>query len=411
MRSAGINGTFKESPAWKDVCEIQRNSGLMLWRIRPEASGDQHLEVSDALLNMIGRTSSECPAAWKEFMTSFVHPEDWGEVETAFRDCAHRPLVPLHFEHRLLHADSGQWRWVRTTAQGKKIDGQDQAGEIFGGTLDVHDFYSALTDLHKIHHDLRQERQRLAAIINASDIVVWDWNLDEDQRTYGNTQRLPAKNGGENQDSSPQCVWEQLLNPEDRKRAKLEAERHARGETPLFEMEYRVSRPNGTFLWLLDRGRRVDHKIDGRSRRLMGVMTDITSQKDLERRLREDNERMELVTKATRIGAWDWNVRANTISFNEAYDLMMGYGPGELDGDLGKWHDHVHPEDRDRLYNHFISDVVGPDRIYESAVRMRHKNGHYINTYSMGRVVSLTEGGQAGRIVGIQFEPHKGLII
>lgn len=147
----------------------------------------------------------------------------------------------------------------------------------------------------------------------------------------------------------------------------------------------------------------MDQRDNGQSRRLMGVMTDITNHKKRERRLRKRGERLDLIMKATKIGAWDWNVKDDRVSFNEPYALMMGYGPGELDGNMEKWRGHVHPDDLDRLNNHFIGDSINPDLIYESTVRMRHKNGHYINTYSMGRVVGTVEDGRTGRVVGIQF--------
>lgn len=411
MQHTEINGTFKETLPWSDVFETESNRGLMLWRITLEPNGNQHLEVSAALLKLVGRSPEECPKCWDEFIADFVHPEDWKETSAAFHDCVRRPRVAFHFEHRLFHAASGQWRWARATAQGKKINRQGLATEIFGGTLDVHYFYAALNDLQKAHRDLRRQRRRLASIINASDIVVWDWDLEDDERIYDLGWGLPPTGETESGNRSSQCIWEQLLASKDKKRAKREAEGHARGEAPFFEMAYRVPRPNGSKVWLQDRGQRVDQLDDGQSCRLRGVMTDITNHKKREHRLRKRGERLDLIIRATKIGAWDWNVGDNQVSFNEPYARMMGYSPGELDGSMEKWRGHVHPEDLDRLNNHFISDSINPDLIYESTVRMRHKNGHYINTYSMGRVVGIAENGRTGRVVGIQFEPHKGLVI
>lgn len=117
MQHTGINGTFKESLLWSDVFETEGNSGLMLWRVTLESNGTQHLEVSDALLKLVGRSPDECPKCWDEFMASFVHPEDWEETSAAFHDCVQRPQVAFHFEHRLFHAASGQWRWARATAK------------------------------------------------------------------------------------------------------------------------------------------------------------------------------------------------------------------------------------------------------------------------------------------------------
>lgn len=138
MQCTGINGTFKEALPWGDVFEAQGNSGLMLWRITLDSNGIQHLEVSGALLQLVGRGPDECPTCWNDFMANFVHPEDWEETSAVFQNCVQRPRVAFHFEHRLFHAASDQWRWARATAQGKKINSQGQATEIFGGTLDVH---------------------------------------------------------------------------------------------------------------------------------------------------------------------------------------------------------------------------------------------------------------------------------
>ena len=405
MNSVSLGGTFKTAPSWDDLREAQELCGLSFWRLTV-IGGELKLELSDSFLELIGGRAEEVPGRLEDFIGDFVHADDQAELLAMFAECLHHPEAELGFDHRLRNQQTGRWRWFRAFGRGRRFDQRGQAEEIFGCTLDINEFYTALAELRKAHSSLHHERDRVSAIIDAADIMVWDWDLLTWERIYG---VFPPPGPSAESPGSVQEAWGHLLSPKDRERAQESARRHARGETPLYEEEYHLIRPDGTSLWVQERGRVVERGPDGQPLRLMGIILDITRQKKAEKDLREKNDQMELIIKTARIGTWDWDVVRNWLSFNPTYCRMLGYEEGELDGSLEKWRSFVHPEDLTQLNRHFSEIFVGPGQSSEGVIRMRHKEGHYVPTRGIGRIVDHGDEGQALRIVGVQIPLSQGI--
>ncbi|UQZ90874.1 hypothetical protein C4J81_17320 [Deltaproteobacteria bacterium Smac51] len=398
MKTIDLKGTFEGGLLWNDIEHAQNLGGLSLWRLTLE-EGAVRLEVDDGFFSAFGYPASDFTTSFNAFVTKALHPEDQDLLSEAVGECFNRGQSGFRMEYRMRHGTTGQWRWVRSLGESRELE--DGTGlVIIGCTVDVHEYFTALEELKKVQDALHNERERMAAIIDAADMAVWDWNLETDEITYG-----ASWSPGESleDDSEPiGSVWEQFVTPQDRARSREVARRHAQGELPRYEVEYRMRRPNGKDLWIQDRGRVVERDDNGRALRLMGVLIDVTSQKMTEKALREQKEQMEMIIDAAKVGTWDWNVTGNYLSFNITYTDMLGYSPGELDGSVERWRSFVHPEDLEQIARHFTEVFVGPGMTYENTLRMRHKDGHYVPTHDIGRVVAVTDDGQAARIVGIQ---------
>ena len=81
--------------------------------------------------------------------------------------------------------------------------------------------------------------------------------------------------------------WE-LLHPEDHEKAKA-AIRTLQAGHPVFAFEYRFFCKDGSYKWILDRGKIVDRTAEGKPLRLIGTHSDITRRKqdELIARLRQ----------------------------------------------------------------------------------------------------------------------------
>jgi diguanylate cyclase (GGDEF)-like protein len=73
-----------------------------------------------------------------------------------------------------------------------------------------------------------------------------------------------------------------LLHPEDAPVTGRVLDDHLRGHTPLYECEHRMRRKDGTWLWLLTRGRVVSRAPDGRPLRFVCTQIDIGARKAAE---------------------------------------------------------------------------------------------------------------------------------
>ncbi len=118
---------------------------------------------------------------------------------------------------------------------------------------------------------------------------VWEWWIESDWLTdIDQGLKLlgyPVDGGGHTQDH-----WNALIHPEDRDANHAAYLCHERGETEVYEHAYRIRAADGSWRWMLERGRIVDRGPDGRPLRMVGTQTDITERRELERAREEAAE-------------------------------------------------------------------------------------------------------------------------
>ena len=79
------------------------------------------------------------------------------------------------------------------------------------------------------------------------------------------------------------------------------------------------------------------------------LATDVTERKRNEQLLQESEARMSLAVTSARMGLWDWDIKQDTLIWNEYHELIMGYEPGTPNRTYRDFADRVHPDDLPRL--------------------------------------------------------------
>lgn len=88
-------------------------------------------------------------------------------------------------------------------------------------------------------------------------------------------------------------TWSSRVHPEDLDHALDELRRHIEGATDVYRSEHRLRHKDGTWRWILDRGKVLTRTPDGKPLRVVGTHTDITGSKETMLLLRAMNERLE----------------------------------------------------------------------------------------------------------------------
>ncbi|MBS1149451.1 MAG: protein of unknown function, putative Sensor histidine kinase, partial [Myxococcaceae bacterium] len=132
----------------------------------------------------------------------------------------------------------------------------------------------------RAEHALRESQERLKLALVGTDDGVFDWDLPSgkvrgDARLTGMLGYLP----GELPDLA---AWDAITHPEDRAEVAKALIAHIKGQTPLYRAELRVRTKDGSWRWILDRGKVVEHDENGRAVRMTGLHTDIEERKRLE---------------------------------------------------------------------------------------------------------------------------------
>ena len=161
---------------------------------------------------------------------------------------------------------------------------------------------------------------------------------------------------------------------------------------------------DGSTVYVLDRGQVAERDEEGRPHRLLGVMLNVTKQKEIERDLAERKDQMELFFKAANFGAWDYDITRDHLEYNDIFYSMLGYSKGSLGTTLDSWFSLIHPDDVASFRSVVDAIARGETQVISTEVRLLKRDGAYVWTYDVGRVVDKGDDGKPTRMVGGNFD-------
>ena len=136
---------------------------------------------------------------------------------------------------------------------------------------------------------------------------------------------------------------------------------------------------------------------------VIGSGVDITTRKQNETALRENEERLQLTTTSSNIGLWDWNLFTNEVHFSTIWKRQIGYEDHEISNSFDEWQSRIHPDDVERALAHTDAYLADPQPRYENEFRLRHKDGSYRWILARGSLIFDLQGKPA-RMVGAHID-------
>jgi len=136
---------------------------------------------------------------------------------------------------------------------------------------------------------LKESEERWQFALEGSGDGVWDWDAITNE-VFFSKQWKAMLGFSENEISNQLYEWDKRIHPEDKEKAYDDLNKHLRGETDLYYNEHRLLCKNGTYKWILDRGKVMERDPEGKPLRVIGTHKDISEQKAYELRLKESNE-------------------------------------------------------------------------------------------------------------------------
>ena len=242
-------------------------------------------------------------------------------------------------------------------------------------------------------------RDNLNFILSATGIGLWDWEIDTGKVIYSPEWEAIA---GYEPGELAQTVesWSNLVFPEDMPAFDKSIDEHIAGKTPYYTAEFRMKKKDGTVVWAQDKGLVTEWHPDGKAKRIVGVIQDVTALKKTEHELYAKNGQLDFVSHFSGLGTWDWDLISNSIIYNHEFLEMLGYRHSKISGTFDEWKSFIHPDDLDAIQKKLGDYIGGKIGEYSCEVRMRHKEGHYIWTVDMGRIVEWDENGKPTRLLG-----------
>ena len=109
---------------------------------------------------------------------------------------------------------------------------------------------------------------------------------------------------------------------------------------------------------------------------------------------------------AGNLGHWYWNIKTNTVTFNDLKATTLGYSKEEIPEkvDYQFFTDKLHPEDYQKTMNVMLKHLQGELPAYEIEYRIKTKDGNYKWYYDRGKITQYDEDGKPVFLAGIVFD-------
>jgi len=197
-------------------------------------------------------------------------------------------------------------------------DAQGQVTHGYGLAIDITERVDANRD-----RDLLSER--LSFLHRHSGENLWEWDL----ATGVITSSKPINNR-EGVHESMADEWIASIHPEDTARVMSSLRRHFE-QRETFGTEYRLRDRHGQYRWVTSRGQ-AEWSAAGQPIRMVGVMSDIDSERCIRLERDEITARHELLVKSSPVGIILWGTDCLVREWNPAATRIFGFSAAEAIG-------------------------------------------------------------------------------
>jgi len=151
---------------------------------------------------------------------------------------------------------------------------------------------------------------------------------------------------------------------------------------------------------------------DGEVNGFQGTIRDNTDWIEAGIKMDESRETLELAVTGTGAGLWDWDIKTNLIVINDRFADMIGYRKSELAPlTIDIWEKLSHPDDLEKSNKLILKHFAGDLYHFQTEIRMKHKNGHWIWVLNQGRVVERGPDRSPLRMVGTTQDISERVLI
>ena len=320
-------------------------------------------------------TGHPMAAALGRSLLEFVHPDDVGTMRSGM------PVFRLRF------ADA-DYCWVRLQLH-PETDAAERVISRQGVLIEIADVTEQV---------LVEIRQRFLRLLETIDGVVWEAEVG-----VGNTFLSPQVErlfgySVEEWRADPN-FWRAHVHPDDLEEAlRIDDAAYNATHSHAYEMSYRLIAKSGKVVWVRDLCRAVVEP--GRPNRMIGLMIDVTQQKNTELELLRSENRYSLATRGSNDGIWYWDLRTDALHVSGRFYQIVGLGSFDL-VHSGGWRfleQFIDPEDRARVQAAYRRHLAGNSPNFSVDFRAFHGDGRLV--WVNWRGLAEFENGVAVRMAG-----------
>ena len=248
-----------------------------------------------------------------------------------------------------------------------------------------------ITEKKNYENSLLESEQRFKNVANSAPVFIWMAGTDK-LRYFFNTAWL--KFTGRTLEQEKGNGWAAGIHPDDFKNY-LNKYHTAFEKKEEFYTEYRLKRYDGEYRWVSAKGVprfTSEETFDG----FTGAGMDIHERVIYQKKLKEDEERLNIIINASELGTWELNVKTKEIIYSDRYLEILGY-KNRIELNHHELIKHLHPDDfgiRERAFKKALSTGILQ---YEARLIWNDKSIHWME--GKGKVF-YDENNQPEKLIG-----------
>ncbi len=182
----------------------------------------------------------------------------------------------------------------------------------------------------QVEKALAESQERWELAITGTNDGIWDWDIRTGKVFFSERWKSML---GYHQDEIAGHVdaWSSLLHPDDAPHVLAEVDRHLRGKTAFYQCEQRLRCKDGSYKWILDRGRAL-FDADGNAMRMAGSHTDISKQRAAEERIADRNAQLDAIFSLSPDAYVSFDTARRVKYANPAFFRMTDYLEADIIG-------------------------------------------------------------------------------
>ena len=368
--------------------------------------------ASDNYYHMLGYEVGEI-AINSQWVRANIHPDELDEAIHRMEQmiAGHRDTYAIDYR---LRCKDGSWKWFHATAHIRAAGDAANNPTIYGSLIDITDHKA---DEARLQEALRDSETANAMLIHKEEMHraatesggIAPWTIDPIRRSDLWCEGFGRLLGYAEDELPPVAeAFRSLIHPDDFAYTMAQIDAVSKGSTNHFDVDYRLRRADGTWMWCQSTARIVSREHLRLPPLLCGSIKDITPRKLFEQQIavalsdaekarddalaaralaQKNEEILRVSSESGNVVPWTRIPEIGESWFGPNLAQLLGYPPGKII-ESAEYRTLIHPDDLHRAVQNHDEVERGDREDYHQDYRVRHADGTYHWFASRGRKLS-----------------------